>query len=1127
MGKSFRCVVMLALLAIVWAGQGKPAARARPFRVNAGDPPGALQEDQVQADLAIAVIRQDCGSYGGPHPCYGSLAAWEGDYGGIDFGLHAQGDLIAADKIAVARIEGTWTVPDTARLEISGWVTDPAHYVRIYTDGGARHNGVPGSGYRLAVTDPSGTPFYSNVAHLRVEGLEIHADSSYDGSVIYLRPDSPEGVGEIDFSHNLIHGNGIDSSSGILNYGCRGTVRIWNNIIYDVGEPGYTAGIQSSVGTAYLYNNTIVDIISGFGIRADGKVVVKNNLVEAPGYGFYGAFYPGSDFNASSDDTAPGFHSRREQSFVFVNRALDNFHLAPSDVGASNSGLDLSGDPYISILDDVDGVLRSGAWDIGADEQPAAPDDTPPVCFDGAPSGTLPSYTTEATVSLQTNEASTCRFAMIPDVPFSAMTGVLTSTEGLTHLYTATGLVDEQTYTYFVRCRDPLANTNMDDYVISFYIFSADAVPPVISEVGVFEVSPYSARVTWTTDEWCTSQVEYGEDSTYGRFTVLSTTLVTSHSMFLVGLDPSTTYHFRVRSRDVAENETVSADEEFTTAALGTFYHVDQKAANASDLNPGTETEPWLTIQHAADVAQPGDTILVHPGSYGRVRIEHGGAWGQFITFKGVTVPDQGLVDPDAQFDPAHPVQVPGNPELNAVTMGFDLDPPYLSPDLVRYVRIENFEVTAIYDGVVSGRGGIHLVGTENVQVVRNFLHDLNPNPAAYGYVGIRGETHDNVDIVVKGNTLYRVQGTGIGIFGRGWLVEDNELSHGLDANTDTGAHVGGDSDAIRFFGSGHVIRNNYLHDYLNEEQYGDPHIDAFQTFSVYPDSQFAHHILVEANYCSGFGQMLMIEDSSEGNGTGNKVHHITFRNNIFRGARAAAINGSRADHFTLVNNVFAYSHYSGFGLIDSPYLTVLNNIFFNDGGGSQIIDLDTKVGAVWDYNLHFPDFSWPPKQPEFDRHSLFGVNPVFVAPEQGDYHLRFESPAVERGTAISTFNYDHDGVVRPHGPAWDIGAYEVTRHLMLCGTPGNGAVSLSWWVNVTLPVSLTWEIDYDGPIGNQIPPVTGLLSPTRSYSLTGLTNYVWYTVTLSGLCDDATWLSDTIRVMPTDIAVYLPLLFR
>lgn len=41
-----------------------------------------------------------------------------------------------------------------------------------------------------------------------------------------------------------------------------------------------------------------------------------------------------------------------------------------------------------------------------------------------------------------------------------------------------------------------------------------------------------------------------------------------------------------------------------------------QVATNGSDKNPGTKTEPLRTIQHAADLAQPGDVITVHEGVY-------------------------------------------------------------------------------------------------------------------------------------------------------------------------------------------------------------------------------------------------------------------------------------------------------------------------------------------------------------------------------------------------------------------------------------------------------------------------------------------------------------------------------
>jgi hypothetical protein len=1096
----FRLVFVLMLLA---ASEGPVDAAVLP---------------DLTADEAVAVIRQDCSSHGGSEPCYESLSAWEVSYGGIDFGGNPQGDLIAADKIAVARIEGPWTQADTAPLGLSGWITDADHYIRIYTASEARHDGTSGSGYRLRTTGSAS--IYGNVAYFRIEGLEIHSLSS--NSPVYARPGA-DIDGDIQLSYNLIHGNGTDTGSGVYIYDYDGTVKVWNNVIYDVGGLGYLAGIQTARGTVYIYNNTIVDIISGYAVRSgNGVTVVKNNLTEAPGGDFYGSFYPGSDFNASSDDTAPGFHSRRDQAFTFVDRGSDDFHLASTDIGARNYGTDLSSDARVPLVDDVDGGLRTGGWDIGADEAVGGTDTVPPIRSAGAPSGTLPSYTTGVTLTLSTNEVATCRYATAPGVAYTSMAGTFSVTGGITHAHTITGLVDEQTYTYYVKCQDTASNVNEDDYEISFYIFSSDITPPVISNVQVVDITPYSAHVTWETDEGCTSQVEHGFTDAYGTISPISATLVTSHSLTLLGLDAAMTYHVRMRSQDVAYNETLSGDSTFTTAALGSFYYVNQGHPQASDANPGTIDEPWLTIQHAADVAQPGDTIIVYPGSYGRVRLIEGGTPGHYITFKGLNVPDQGLVDPDAIFDPSNPVQTPGNPAVNAVMRGFRLQPAYPITVPVAYVRLENFEITDIHGGGVSGQSGVFLYNTERVDVVRNFIHDLNPAPTSYGYTGVRGSTHDNVGIVVKDNTLYRVQGTGVGIVGRNWLVEGNELSHGLDANTDTGAHVGGDSDAMRFMGSGHVIRNNHMHDYLDTEQDGDPHIDCFQTFSVYTETQFAHDVLVEGNTCDNFGQMFMVED----NASGNYVHHITFRNNVLRGARASAINGS-CDHFTFANNVVADSHYGAIGLVHSPYLTLVNNIFYNNGGGSQIIDEDSKVGTVWDYNVHYPDFSWPHKQPEFDQHGLFGIDPRFVDPTTGDYHPWFDSPAVDAGLTLHEFNYDKAILDRPRGAAWDIGAYEFVPSLALRASPGNRVISLDWTANVSLSVASAWQIGYYTDTAASTVVVTDSLTyVARAYTLTGLENGHWYTVTLSTI-GVAPPLSDTVAVRLMDHFVYLPLVSR
>lgn len=46
------------------------------------------------------------------------------------------------------------------------------------------------------------------------------------------------------------------------------------------------------------------------------------------------------------------------------------------------------------------------------------------------------------------------------------------------------------------------------------------------------------------------------------------------------------------------------------------IYQEIHVSKNGSDNNPGTEEKPFLTIQTAANIAQPGDVIIVHEGVY-------------------------------------------------------------------------------------------------------------------------------------------------------------------------------------------------------------------------------------------------------------------------------------------------------------------------------------------------------------------------------------------------------------------------------------------------------------------------------------------------------------------------------
>lgn len=99
---------------------------------------------------------------------------------------------------------------------------------------------------------------------------------------------------------------------------------------------------------------------------------------------------------------------------------------------------------------------------------------------------------------------------------------------------------------------------------IRFLKVAADTTPPVITNIVGTGITA-GFRITWTTDEPATSQVEYGLTTSYGNLTPLDPTLLTSHSVTQTGLARRTNYHYRVRSKDAAGNEAISIDKTVKT----------------------------------------------------------------------------------------------------------------------------------------------------------------------------------------------------------------------------------------------------------------------------------------------------------------------------------------------------------------------------------------------------------------------------------------------------------------------------------------------------------------------------------------------------------------------------------
>jgi hypothetical protein len=109
------------------------------------------------------------------------------------------------------------------------------------------------------------------------------------------------------------------------------------------------------------------------------------------------------------------------------------------------------------------------------------------------------------------------------------------------------------------------SNTSISNAIISYG--AADTTPPTISSVASSAITSFGATITWSTNEASDTQVEYGTTISYGSSTTLNASMVTSHSQGLSALSASTLYHYRVKSKDAANNLATSGDFTFTTSA--------------------------------------------------------------------------------------------------------------------------------------------------------------------------------------------------------------------------------------------------------------------------------------------------------------------------------------------------------------------------------------------------------------------------------------------------------------------------------------------------------------------------------------------------------------------------------
>jgi len=186
-------------------------------------------------------------------------------------------------------------------------------------------------------------------------------------------------------------------------------------------------------------------------------------------------------------------------------------------------------------------------------------------------------------------------------------------TNGEIYEYTVTGTeLDLGTHTFQFAASDGIDNATGDTELHSGPTVSSppppgggggawlpDTKPPVISNVGLFDLTETSVIIRWTTNERGTSQVERWASEHI--FTPLDETLVTDHEVELTGLRPCTLYHYRVISKDRSGNEAISEEDTFITLGTPATFSLSALSISPGEVGIGESITVSVLVTNTGD----------------------------------------------------------------------------------------------------------------------------------------------------------------------------------------------------------------------------------------------------------------------------------------------------------------------------------------------------------------------------------------------------------------------------------------------------------------------------------------------------------------------------------------------
>jgi hypothetical protein len=509
--------------------------------------------------------------------------------------------------------------------------------------------------------------------------------------------------------------------------------------------------------------------------------------------------------------------------------------------------------------------------------------------------------------------------------------------------------------------------------------------------------------------------------------------------------------------------------------AVGTSYYV---SASGSDANNGLSTStPFQTIQRAANLTNPGDTVYIMNGTYTHpaytggaypeaiVEITRSGSAGNYITYKAY----------------------PGHSPLLRATHSWT----HITVEGASYIRIEGLQIQGNNDNITYDAAYAQRYNTGNAPTNTNGIY-IRRNDAKTTY------PHH---IEIRNNTIYKCPGAGIGSEYADYLTIDNNNVHSNSWYTvyaTSGISLFHLHDTDNYTGYKNFVRSNISY---NNETYIPWNATGYISDGngiIIDDNKH-----IQDNQSPYNGRTLVANNLVFSNG-GSGIHsysssHVDIVNNTaYLNARSSSLNWA---------NIFADS---------SSDVNILNNISYARSGKPSNTNY-SNTNVTYDYNIYYNG-----NTPAVSGSHDVVADPKFVNPSESagaDFHVQASSPSIDSGTSAYAPSYDYSGNSRPLGSIYDRGAYEwgtsngsraatatiqaesydsgngVTNYTTVVGNFDNsdwvrynhvnfGAGVTQFTANVAVPASFAgqqFELRLDNPSGPLIGSLT--LSSTGSWS--------------------------------------------